>query len=263
MNSVALTGVRNFPITTDALAFMQGAYGMLENFSKLAGDNYILSGCTVTGASVSSGMVVIGGRLMPFAGGSIQENVKVVTTVTPVTVGGGTREQTSFSAEFGTSTNPADNVAWSTLSANRIDNMLTLKQAVASNKNKVDLHDLQFVDKQAQLDILNRAQTVFIGSVSHLGVLTIKMKQPGFEISTIALTQPNGIRVVHNIGHTNYHICANIDGAYSNVFFSGVSRKFETQFEMFCNNTADEDVAMSLDFMIVVYPFVGTPDHGE
>ena len=158
MNTVALTGQRNFPITTDALAFMQGAYGMLENFSKLAGDNYILSGCTVTGASVSSGMVVIGGRLMPFAGGSIQENVKVVTTVTPITVGAGSREQTSYSAEFGTSTNPVENIGWGTLNANRVINLLAMSMKIDDvNTELTDFKEVQ-TTKNTELDEKNTSQ---------------------------------------------------------------------------------------------------------
>lgn len=126
MNQLTLSGARKFPLTTDALAFMQAAYGMLENFGALAGDNYVLSGCAVTGSSAASGMVVIGGKLMPFAGGTIQQNVKVIATVSDVTVADGSRTQTSYHAEFGTSTNPADNVAWETLNANRVINLLAL-----------------------------------------------------------------------------------------------------------------------------------------
>lgn len=119
MNTLALQNKQNFPLTTDALRFMQDAYSALEQLGKLGGDNYILTGCTVTGSSASAGWMVIGGKLVPFAGGSIQINVRLVTSADTITVGTGTRDETVLTAEFGTSTNPAENVPWATLNANR------------------------------------------------------------------------------------------------------------------------------------------------
>lgn len=119
MKNIKLDNKRDFPLTTNALKFIQEAYGDFEQLVKLGGDNYILSGCAVTGSAAASGWVVINGLLMPFLGGSIQTNVRVVTTIVEVSVGRGTRDQTSYHAEFGTSTNPAENVPWATLNANR------------------------------------------------------------------------------------------------------------------------------------------------
>ena len=146
MNTLKLESQRNFPLTTDALKFMQDAYASLEQLALLAGYTAILSGCTITGSSASDGVVIIGGRLMPFRGGTIQTNVRVVTNVATITVGTGTREQTTYHAEFGTSTNPADNVAWSTLAASRLPTIaeLSTKANILSlavdslNANKVD-----------------------------------------------------------------------------------------------------------------------------
>lgn len=244
MNSVALTGKRKFPLTTDALAFMQAAWSMLENFSKLGGDNYILSGCTVTGSSASSGMVVIGGRLMSFAGGSIQSNVKVVTTQTAVTVGAGTREQTTYAAEFGTSTNAEENVSWETLNANRIDNLLALKTGVAALNDKL-------IVTQQQLD---KVKTAFIGSVSNLGEITTMVSLPGFEIS-VAIDAGGFMNFTHNIGHVRYLVTPVISDAVDNVFICGIIQKTETGFRLFCNNTETlQRVAMHIDFSITVCP---------
>lgn len=223
MNSVALTGQRNFPITTDALAFMQGAYGMLENFSKLAGDNYILSGCTVTGASVSSGMVVIGSRLMPFAGGSIQENVKVVTTITTITVGAGSREQTSYSAEFGTSTNPVENIGWGTLSANRIENMLSIKAGLAAINNSL-------VDINNALSVQNRLTPFYVGMVNIDGTITHMAGEP------VVVTPEGGVffRFQGDFG-VDYTVNCTVQQAGTSVIpFSGVVVFEKTENSFYC-----------------------------
>lgn len=137
MNTLALANKQNFPLTTDALRFMQEAYAALEQLTKLGGDNYILSGCVVTGSSASSGWMVIGGKLVPFAGGSIQTNVQIITTTSTVVVGTGTRDETVYSAEFGTSANPAENVLWATLNANRITSTIDWATRLAVAEAKV------------------------------------------------------------------------------------------------------------------------------
>ncbi len=112
MNKITLQGVKDFALTTDALAFMQSAFESFEQLGFMGGDNIIVSGCVVTGSSVSSGWMFLKGKLMPFSGGSIQTNVRIVETVQNVTVDIASREQRTFHAEFGTSADPDKNVAW-------------------------------------------------------------------------------------------------------------------------------------------------------
>lgn len=115
MNKLTLSGATDFALTTDALAFMQEAYASLERLAGLGGDNYILSGCVVTGTSVSSGWMVLKGQLIYFTGGTIQTNVRIVETIQSITVDIAAREQKTYHAEFGTSSNPALNVAWTSI----------------------------------------------------------------------------------------------------------------------------------------------------
>jgi len=112
MNKLTLQGVQDFALTTDALAFMQSAFESFEQLGFMGGDNIIVSGCVVTGSSVSSGWMFLKGKLMPFSGGSIQTNVRIVETVQNVTVDIASREQRTYHAEFGTSADPNKNVAW-------------------------------------------------------------------------------------------------------------------------------------------------------
>lgn len=106
--------VRDFALTTNALKFMQEAYGDLEKLVGALGDNYIVSGCVVTGASVSAGWMVLRGRIMPFVGGAIGSNVRIKTTTVTITVGAGSREETSYYAEFDTYSGDSNaNITWS------------------------------------------------------------------------------------------------------------------------------------------------------
>ena len=113
MNKLNLENKRDFALTTDALAFMQNAYEAFEKFGYLGGDNYIVSGCVLTGSSMSSGYMFLKGRLMPFNGGTIASNVQIIATTQTITVDTGTREQTTYRAEFGPSATPENNVPWS------------------------------------------------------------------------------------------------------------------------------------------------------
>ncbi len=113
MNKLVLQNKRDFALTTDALAFMQDAYEAFEKFGYLGGDNYIVSGCLVTGSSVAAGYMFLKGKLMPFVGGTITTNVQIIPTTSTITVDNGTRDQTSYRAEFGTSATPENNILWS------------------------------------------------------------------------------------------------------------------------------------------------------
>lgn len=75
MNNVDFQQVGGFPLETDTLDYMQSAYKELQKLSAFGGDNYILSGCVVTGSNVSNGFVVINGELLPFEGGASQLKV--------------------------------------------------------------------------------------------------------------------------------------------------------------------------------------------
>ena len=152
MNKLVLPA-SDFALTTDALAFMQTAYEMLEKIAALGGDNYILSGCEVTGSSVSAGYMVLDGKVMPFNAGTIQTNVRIISTYTLITVDTATRGQWVYHAEFGTSANPAENVLWTELNNNRLNNIKAssvAKPVVAElgtwNMNSVSSKEIEIPD---------------------------------------------------------------------------------------------------------------------
>ena len=137
MNTINLTGQRDFALGTDALAFMQDAYTALENLAALGGTNYIVSGCVVNGTSVSSGWIVLGGKLVYFAGGSISTYVKLVTTTQIVTLGTLTREQTTYTAEFSASSG----TLWATLNTNRLDNIQNITNRLNTAEDELLINE--------------------------------------------------------------------------------------------------------------------------
>ncbi len=149
MDKISLQDRRDFPLTTNSLAFMQAAYAALEKLGYIGGDNYIVSGCNVTGSSAASGYMFLKGILMPFVGGSIASNVQIVKTVTIINVDAGVREQTSYRAEFGVSAEPTNNVAWADIV--RTDTIISLMSQITALGNRM---------MDAEEDILANAQDI-------------------------------------------------------------------------------------------------------
>lgn len=140
MNKIVLENTRDVPLTTDLLAFMQASYSALEKLAAIGGDNFIVSGCTVSGSTVASGWMVLKGKLVPFTGGSIQTNVRIITTENVYPVGAGSETEIVYTAEFGTSANAEDNVAWSSITRGKVN----------SNIDRLDaLENLEWVQLTA------------------------------------------------------------------------------------------------------------------
>lgn len=75
--SVNFNQTGGFPLDTNILDFMQDEYKIFNNFCSLTG-NAILSGCVDSGSSVTDGVVVVSGEVMPFKGGVKSGDVIVV-----------------------------------------------------------------------------------------------------------------------------------------------------------------------------------------
>lgn len=81
MNRYNFLQTGGFPFETDILDGMQKAYEIFNALGALAGNFTIISGCIVTGSTVSNGFVHIDGEIYPFIGGPLQTSV-VFQTVT-------------------------------------------------------------------------------------------------------------------------------------------------------------------------------------
>lgn len=77
-----------FPLSTQALTFMQDMVMATAQLALIGGDNYILSGCTVSGNNVSDGIIVIKGEIMPFKGGVALKTITIVEETIPVSANG-------------------------------------------------------------------------------------------------------------------------------------------------------------------------------
>ena len=75
MNKLNFNQTGGFPMSTNILDAVQTAYSLFNHLGSLAGELVIISGCIITGDTVSDGAVYINGELLEFKGGSISTNV--------------------------------------------------------------------------------------------------------------------------------------------------------------------------------------------
>ncbi len=81
MNFLNFNQAGGFRLSTEILAATQAAYSLFNALGFIAGEKTIISGCNVTGSSVSDGVVFLNGEVFNFKGGSISANVIVRETV--------------------------------------------------------------------------------------------------------------------------------------------------------------------------------------
>jgi predicted ATPase len=63
-----------FAFTTDAVKFMQDTYKELEQLTRIAGDNCILTGCEAKNGIISSGYAILNGEILKYNGGNYSGN---------------------------------------------------------------------------------------------------------------------------------------------------------------------------------------------
>lgn len=81
MNRGNFTAKDNFPVSTFTYDFLQKMSHLAGNLAQLGGQNYILSGCVMTGTTVSAGLIVINGEILPFEGGTKKAKITIQETV--------------------------------------------------------------------------------------------------------------------------------------------------------------------------------------
>lgn len=92
MNKQNFESKDRFPLSTQALTFMQDMIMATAQLAIIGGDNYILSGCIIIGNNVSDGIIVINGEIMPFKGGSVIDTITIVEETIQVSANGLTFE---------------------------------------------------------------------------------------------------------------------------------------------------------------------------
>lgn len=127
MNIVRYKQTGGFPLDTNNLDFLQSSFHILNTLGNLAGDMVIISGCEITGNTVSNGVVYVNKEVLEFRGGSLSANVFIKEEAVS-----GTFEDGSFKpieitryVTFGSST-PDKTFKWEDFK--RVDNLI--KQGV-------------------------------------------------------------------------------------------------------------------------------------
>lgn len=127
MNIVRYKQTGGFPLDTNNLDFLQSSFHILNTLGNLAGDMVVISGCEITGNTVSNGVVYVNKEVLEFRGGSLSANVFIKEEAVS-----GTFEDGSFKpieitryVTFGSST-PDKTFKWEDFK--RVDNLI--KQGV-------------------------------------------------------------------------------------------------------------------------------------
>jgi microcystin-dependent protein len=106
---------RRVPWSTKGIEFAQGQTLLAAELAKMAGGNYILSGCEANGNNVSAGTMILNDEVIPFVGGSLQTKIRIVERRESVTAGAETYDDLYIRrhAEFGSNLNDVDTFLWS------------------------------------------------------------------------------------------------------------------------------------------------------
>lgn len=113
MNRLNFNQTGGFPLSTNILDAMQTAYSLFNKLGGLAGNLAIISGCEVSGNSVTDGVVYINGELLDFKGGTLAKNVIIREETESRIFEDGGNKPVIFKrhATFGSST-PDQTYAW-------------------------------------------------------------------------------------------------------------------------------------------------------
>ena len=128
MDLINFVQTGGFPVKAERLQEMQTAYSIFNELGNLAGNLPILSGCVVTGTSVTAGYVFINGEVLKFKAGFLGENVIVIQNESNKEFENGEIKAVHYEryATFGT--NP--DASWTWESFKRPDSILVLMARV-------------------------------------------------------------------------------------------------------------------------------------
>lgn len=129
------------PLTNDVMDVIQEAYSIFNVLGDIAGHLTILSGCVVTGNTVSPGIVVINGDVLFFEGGLINSTVFINTEVINKTFQ--SQEYKALienkTVRFGLS---SQNNMWNWSDFVRLDTLKMMKEKIAGAALQTDLTSL-------------------------------------------------------------------------------------------------------------------------
>ena len=118
-----ITQGAGFPADNEFLMLIQSMIIEAAKLSAIGGKDYILSGCEVTGQTVSAGFMVLNNEIVRFGGGQLGTQVSIQETVTNATYledvapvdGLGDSKPTYFAREAVFSASGVYSIAWANL----------------------------------------------------------------------------------------------------------------------------------------------------
>lgn len=131
---------RNFPLSTEGLDFQQLQIMTAHEAAKLAGGNFLLSGCVTNGTTVTAGTVILNDEILPFVGGTLQSKIRIVESAASITAGSETYENAYIRrhAEFGSNLNDVDTFLWAD-----IKRLPTIKEIVDNFATGGELNEIR------------------------------------------------------------------------------------------------------------------------
>jgi len=133
MDLINFVQTGGFPVKAERLQEMQTAYSIFNQLGSLAGNLTIISGCTVTGTSVSDGCVFINGEVLKFKGAFLSADVIIIENQSAKEFENGQVKTVHFEryATFGTAA-----ASWPWAGFKRIDPIVQLMQRLNTLEKK-------------------------------------------------------------------------------------------------------------------------------
>lgn len=151
MNHVNINQPNGFPEETNTFDFLQTAYAIFNKLGAIVGNKGIVEGCTVTGNTVSNGVIYLNGELIEFRGGSLQSQIVIKEDVTEVEFEDKVIRPAYYTryATFGTGTTA---INWSEFKS--VDNLIALIARISK------IEDIDLLNLQGQINTINEIDIV-------------------------------------------------------------------------------------------------------
>jgi len=124
MNRYDFTQPGGFPFDQGVMEFIQDCINTAASTAALSGSLAILSGCTVAGGSVTDGVVVINGEILPFVGGVISAKVIIQQTSTAIAYQDGTPRTVKYERKAKFGDDGVTNYLWANFKRNTAEGIL-------------------------------------------------------------------------------------------------------------------------------------------
>lgn len=251
MNRYDFTKPGGFPFDQGVMGFIQDSITLAAATATLAGPLAILSGCVVTGDSVSDGIVVINGEILPFTGGLIEDKVVINETASSVLFQDDSEPTVKFvrSAGFGDDGGATDYL-WVNFQRNTPAGILA---RIAELETEVDALN-------TEVDSLNTDVATLGAEVADLETNKLtKLASGNYNIGDVPATFSNyTIPIGKTLANNNYMVLVTLisqSGTPGTDLIDVISvyGKSTTQFKVYLHEPGPITQNVSLDWMIVSF----------